>query len=129
MKNLFIVIAFAISSFCYAQHNEIPTLNYYNPQANFQLVPTQNLWTFIKLDTRNGKMWQVQYSVDGNQGEVVLNDISLILKSDEEKPGRFILYPTSNLYNFLLLDQKLGVVYQAQWSTNPNNRGVIPISF
>lgn len=27
----------------------------------YKLFPTENLWTFIKLDTRNGRMWQVQY--------------------------------------------------------------------
>ena len=25
----------------------------------YQLFATQNIWTFIKLNTRNGKMWQV----------------------------------------------------------------------
>ena len=32
----------------------------------YKLFPTQNLWTFIKLDTRSGKMWQVQYDVKEN---------------------------------------------------------------
>jgi hypothetical protein len=27
----------------------------------YSLFPTENMWTFIKLNTRNGKMWQVQY--------------------------------------------------------------------
>lgn len=25
----------------------------------FKLFPTQNMWTFIKLDTQTGQMWQV----------------------------------------------------------------------
>ena len=28
----------------------------------YKIFPTTNMWNFIKLDTRNGKMWQVQYS-------------------------------------------------------------------
>lgn len=33
----------------------------------FKLFPTQNMWTFIKLDTQTGQMWQVQYSVKGDE--------------------------------------------------------------
>jgi hypothetical protein len=41
--------------------------------------------------------------------------------------GRFTLYPTENMYNFLLLDQIDGYVYQVQWSMTKDYRGVIPI--
>ena len=94
----------------------------------YQLFPTQNFWTFIKLDTRNGKMWQVHFTVsaDGIQGEYILNILPLVNK-DKEINGRFTLYPTENIYNFLLLDQIDGKVYQVQWSMDAKNRGVIPI--
>jgi len=94
----------------------------------YQLFPTQNYWTFIKLDTRNGKMWQVHFTVkdDGGQGEFVLNSVSLVSK-EKEVNGRFTLYPTENIYNFLLLDQIDGDVYQVQWSMNEKIRGVVPI--
>jgi len=96
--------------------------------ANYQLFPTQNYWTFIKLDTRNGKMWQVHFTVleDGRQGEFVLNSLPLVSK-DKEVKGRFTLYPTENIYNFLLLDQLDGDVYQIQWSMDAKNRGVFLI--
>lgn len=46
---------------------------------NFELYPTRNMWTFLKLDTRNGKIWQVQYDVSGdNRFEVPLNGVSLV---------------------------------------------------
>jgi hypothetical protein len=35
--------------------------------AIYQLFPTQNMWTFIKLNTRNGQMWQVQWSIDAEK--------------------------------------------------------------
>ena len=62
----------------------------YNTPA-FQLFPTTNMWTFIKLDTRNGQIWQVQYDIQGDDRmEVILNDKALV--SDEEaENGRFIL--------------------------------------
>ena len=94
----------------------------------YQLFPTKNYWTFIKLDSRNGKMWQVHFTVkdDGGQGELVLNSIPLVSK-EKEVNGRFTLYPTENMYNFLLLDQIDGDVYQVQWSIEEKNRIVIPI--
>lgn len=94
----------------------------------YQLFPTENIWTFLKLDTRNGKMWQVHFSVSeqGYQGEKDLNSRSLIL-TDEEIKGRFTLVPTKNIYNFLLLDQLTGKTYQVQWNNELFNRLVKPI--
>ena len=75
-----------------------------NNGARYELYPTQNMWTFLKLDTKTGKIWQVQYSLEaGKQGEWVLNDQSLTQNSEGEN-GRFELYSTSNIYNFMLLD-------------------------
>lgn len=104
------------------------TMNLVETAKNYQLFPTQNIWNFIKLDTRNGKMWQVQYSVGAeNRIESVLNSIPLA-PGNLELAGRFTLYPTQNIYNFILLDQINGSVYQVQWSAKEENRGVIPIN-
>lgn len=60
----------------------------------YQLFPTQNKWTFIKLNTRNGQMWQVQYGLeDGSNLVTDLNSISLVT-GEKERDGRFTLYPT-----------------------------------
>lgn len=95
--------------------------------AVYQLFPTQNMWTFIKLNTRNGQMWQVQYDINGdNRGEYFLSTLPLV-PQDKELNGRFTLYPTQNIYNFILLDQIDGRMWQAQWSMKFENRGIIPI--
>ena len=96
----------------------------------YKLFPTTNMWNFIKLDTRNGKMWQVQYSIkneDGYRGEVVLNGSSL-LPNGNGGNGRFTLIPTQNMYNFILLDQQSGNTWQEQWAFEEEQRLVIPIS-
>ena len=94
---------------------------------NYQLSPTQNQWTFIKLDTRNGKMWQVQWGFsEKDRMESTLNGVSLVLES-EESVGRFKLYNTDNMWNFILLDQLMGQTYQVQWSFTPSERFVKPI--
>ena len=94
----------------------------------YQLFPTQNYWTFIKLNTRNGKMWQVHFSVgdDKNTGDIALNSIPLVTE-EKEINGRFTLYPTKNMYNFLLLDQIDGTVVQVQWSLDAKNRGIVSV--
>lgn len=90
----------------------------------YKLFPTENYWTFLKLDTRNGKIWQVHFTVsDGYQGELILNSHSLIW-DDKEINGRFNLYPTNNMYNFILLDQLYGTTYQVQWNNDENKRFV-----
>jgi len=96
--------------------------------AVYKLFPTSNMWTFLKLDTRNGRIWQVQFSVENldDSFEIPLSTTYLVDVA-KEKNGRFTLYPTSNFYNFILLDQIDGKMWQVQWSTKPQNRGIIPI--
>jgi hypothetical protein len=93
----------------------------------YRLFSTLNMYTFIKLDTRNGRMWQVQWSTKGGEYrfESSLSGISRVDKA-EEKNGRFFLYPTPNMYNFILLDQIDGRTWQVQWGKE-DERAVIPI--
>lgn len=97
--------------------------------ARFKLFPTQNIWTFLKLDTQTGQIWQVQFSIgdDDKRFECVLNPNPLI--ADVKKVnGRFELYPTQNIYNFILLDKVNGKSWQVQWSFDAGNRGILPVS-
>lgn len=89
----------------------------------YQLFPTPNIGTFIKLDTRNGKIWQVHFSVNSNQykGQLEINSINLVSEVDETK-GRFTLYKTENTYILLLLDQIDGRVWQVQWNYQESMR-------
>ena len=93
----------------------------------YRLFPTENNWTYLKLNTSNGKVEQVQWSLDGDRMAVKLNDTSLVARQ-EEKIDRFTLYPTKNIFDFLLLDQFDGRVWQLQWSTKSENRGIIEIT-
>lgn len=102
-----------------------------NSDARYRLFPTKNMWTLLKLDTMTGQIWQVQFSIKGDEYrfETVLSsaDITDALKL-EKKSGRFTLYPTENMYNFVMLDQINGYTYQVQWSGESENRFVVPIS-
>ena len=94
----------------------------------YKLFPTENIWTFLKLDTRNGRIWQIQYSIneDNPRLEVDLSTKRLV-SSEKEENGRFTLYPTKNMYNFILLDQINGDTWQVQWAIEEDNRLIIPI--
>ena len=99
-------------------------------EPRFQLFKTQNMWTFLKLDTMTGQIWQVQYSVDGGEYrfETSLDTNPRISEYyDEPICGRFTLYPTENTYNFILLDQIDGRCWQVQWNIDSNKRFVIRI--
>lgn len=97
-----------------------------NISTRYKLYPTENMWIFIKLDTSNGRMWLVQYSVEGDESrfETVLNSVEL---DTSQVNGRYELYPTKNMYNFILLDTFRGATYQVQWSIDPKDRLVVPI--
>ena len=163
--------------------------------VRYRLFSTRNIYTFIKLDTRNGLMWQVQWSTKGSErfktvlnenkfaksveeikelaierykedsaywikrreewhkkkSDTTLTDEDFYYKNEEElelylkpKPlkesikkaleiyeiernGRFFLYPTTNIYNFILLDQIDGRTWQVQWSIEKSDRMVLRI--
>lgn len=93
----------------------------------YKLYPTENMWTFLELETFTGKIWQVQYSVSGDRFKVPINnvDLSFDFTGDLKYAGRFELYSTQNMYNFLLLDRQNGQVWQVQWSIDPDKRGLV----
>lgn len=93
--------------------------------AVYRLFPTQNMWTFLKLNTRNGRIWQVQYSVKDNRFTSDLNTVALVAQ-EKETNDRFTLYPTQNAYTFILLDKLDGRTWQVQWNIT-DNRFIIPI--
>jgi hypothetical protein len=97
-----------------------------SPTVQYRLFRTTNMWTFIKLDTITGKMWQVQYSLEGYGGTVVLNEQDLA-SGKQRTSGRFTLYPTSNMWTFILIDQIDGNTWQVQWSQDRSKRLVLPI--
>ena len=110
------------------EQSKTPEEKHLSLSSNYELFETRNIWVFIKLNTRNGKMSQVHFSLDSEsyRGEQPLNEKPLVDKA-EEKIGRFTLYPTQNMFNFILLDKISGRSYQVQWSLKEDERVVVPI--
>jgi hypothetical protein len=93
----------------------------------YHLFPTTNIWTQILLDTATGRVWQVQFAVGDSApaGKWVINESSLLPPGSTPENGRFTLYPTQNMYTFLLLDRQDSRIWQLQWSAEPKNRGIV----
>ena len=86
----------------------------------YKLYKTENTYNLIKLNTATGQVWQVQYGMndDATAMEVPINDNSLLWRGEKPLAGRYELYPTNNMYTFILVDTRLGYCYQVQWSTS-----------
>tara|TARA_B110000902_G_scaffold202997_1_gene230645 strand:- start:316 stop:900 length:585 start_codon:yes stop_codon:yes gene_type:complete len=189
MKKLLFLLMFPV--FCFGQ--DIPFQYFQNistdSDVRYRLFATRNKYHFIKLDTRNGLMRQVQWNTEsGYNFSSVINDKKFAKsvkeitelkiedykedsaywvkrkeewhkrKSDStlteedyatdeeldrwlkpkpleesikraleiyeiERNGRFFLYPTTNIYNFILLDQIDGRTWQVQWNIDKDKRG------
>jgi hypothetical protein len=91
--------------------------------VRFRLYRTDNMWSYLLLDTSDGRLWHVTYTTDKDKGarlKIPVNDKPLVTKNSS-KNGKFTLYPTDNMWNFLLLDQDDGRVWQCQFTMEGTN--------
>lgn len=96
--------------------------------VRYRLFRTDNMWSYVLLDTSDGRLWHVTFTTDrGAQLKIPINDKALVARTSA-KISRFTLYPTDNLWNFLLLDQDDGRVWQCQFTMEAANRFCVPIS-
>lgn len=119
----FLVISALLLSVTAAAQSERPIAEpTQDPLAPYRLFRTQNIFMFLLLDTRTGRISQLQWNTKTeNRFVEPLNPKPLV---EGGKPGRFTLQPTQNIFTFLLLDQETGNTWQVQWGSN---RLVIPI--
>jgi hypothetical protein len=129
---LFGVVLFVFGVRGYAQ-NEVPDPTQ-RPDATYLLFRTQNIYTLLKLDTRTGQIWQVHWGKNDNTRFTVPINIALLVPRPTTaepialKAGRFTLYPTANIYTFMLLDQEDGRAWQVQWGTDETTRFILAIN-
>ena len=89
----------------------------------FKLYKTNNIYTFLQLDTATGKIKQIQWSLKSEEeGYVTINDEDLSFISPQN--GTFELYPTENMYQFLLLDKRMGKMWHVQWGMESSKRWI-----
>ena len=101
--------------FLYRQTN-VPQIHRY------KMYKTEHSYHHIKLDTGTGRVWQVQFGADVEDMTSVIDDESLLFDNEPIIEGRFELYPTNYMNNFILLDTETGRTWEVQWHTNPDKR-------
>lgn len=73
------------------------------------------MWTFILLDTFNGKLWQCQYSVK-DIDSILSVPINLTSLSDTQK-CKFTIQPMTSMFQYYLINEDTGDMWKFQWST------------
>lgn len=106
------------------------TTSLYVFSNTYKLYKTENIYIFLRLNTSNGKIDQVQWNLDRDKEFItVLNDVDLTYGiSIGNHNGRFELYPTQNMYQFLLLDTNFGSMWHVQWGLDSKKRWIVPIN-
>lgn len=88
----------------------------------YKLYQTDNIYNLLLLDTATGKIDIVQWSLDDDkEGSVTLNSEDLSLGTGS---GTFVLYPTKNMFQFILLDKVNGRKWHVQWGFEARNRWI-----
>lgn len=89
----------------------------------YKMYKTENVYHLIKLDTATGRVWQVQYrSGNIDSKTTAIDDSSLLWSFEDEVAGRFDLYPTPNMYKFILIDTQYGRTWMIQWNIDSDKR-------
>lgn len=93
-------------------------------KQRYKLYPTENIYTFLQLDTKTGMIEQVQWSLESNnEGSITINGDDLTYGMGYGS-GCFELYPTKNMYQFILLDKTSGRKWHIQWGIGDEKRWI-----
>lgn len=138
-KILFLLVCVLMSSFAFAQKEQrealrdsiladialkVSNLEYkMTMPERYKLYKTENLYILLKLDTATGQIEQLQWSLkDEEEGTWSINKEDLSIMGKE--PGTFELYPTNNMYQFILLDKVIGRTWHVQWGIGSGKRWI-----
>lgn len=83
---------------------ELPTVGAESPR--FKKYLTKLDYILLKLDTATGQVWMVQFGMGekSSRRQVEVDNTSPFNRDEPEINGRFELYPTNNMYNFIMID-------------------------
>ncbi|MDE5808686.1 MAG: hypothetical protein K2H59_00200 [Muribaculaceae bacterium] len=100
--------------------NELVILKLKDNKANrYKIYPTENIYILIKLDTQTGRLELIQWSLNTDK------EFSATLNGDDlsihDGLNSFELYPTQNMYQFILLDKATGRNWHVQWGTKSSD--------
>lgn len=90
-------------------------------KGRYKLYPTDNVYTLLQLDTKTGRIDQVQWSLESKEEvSFTINDSDLSYGVGYGS-GSFELYPTKNMYQFILINKTDGRKWHVQWGIRGSN--------
>lgn len=90
----------------------------------YKMYQTENMHNLLHLDTKTGRIKQIQWTLDA-ENERTFNVNNEDLSSDSRYgPGVFELYPTKNMYQFILLNKVNGKMWHVQWGLEDEHRWI-----
>lgn len=93
-------------------------------KQRYKIYPTENMYNLLRLDTKTGKIVQIQWSLeDSNEGYTTINSMDLT-NGTSYGSGTFELYPTKNMYQFILLNKVDGRAWHVQWGLEYGKRWI-----
>jgi hypothetical protein len=75
----------------------------------YKLYETDNIHNQLRLNTATGEVYQIQ-----DDGQKFL--VHGVTSPSNEKPNRYALFKTQNMWTFILLDKWSGLIWQCQYS-------------
>lgn len=90
-----------------------------DPFQRYKLYTTANIYNSLLLDTQTGIIKQVQWSFElEKEYSIYINSEDLTCNTG---CGSFELYPTKNIYTYILLDKISGRKWHVQWGFEEEN--------
>ncbi len=97
--------------------------------GRYKLYPTDNIYILLKLDTQTGVIQLLQWSLNQSEEIEVFVNVDDLSQGEMRETGRFELFPTKNMYQFILLDTLYGSTWHVQWGTKRENIWIRKISW
>lgn len=89
----------------------------------YKIYQLENIYNVLKLDTMTGKIDLVQWSLKADE-EMTVHLNTRDLSYGDGYCGMFELYPTKNMYQFILLNKLTGDTWHVQWGTESSKRWI-----
>lgn len=90
----------------------------------YKLYQTENTYTLLQLDTKTGKIELVQWSLNSSEEFTITINNKDLTNGESYGSGCFELYPTKNMYQFILLDKTSGRKWHVQWGFKSSERWI-----
>ena len=94
----------------------------------YKIIPTENVYVLLRLNTATGQIDIMQWSLD--RKDEFINSINSVNLSNSLtiRNGNFELYPTKNMFQFILIDTSDGRCWHVQWGFETKERWIRRIS-